>query len=128
MEYGDEKKDSRKGSQDLFDFLFNDLSVLKEAAVHGQLENTNLRTLSWMIFLGCLPANRSLWKECLLQNRMFYENMKADKRSYQDFRGISNNSIEQENHPLSFNPNSKWSKYFFVEERKKLIYQDVKRM
>ena len=61
-----------------FDLLFNDLSMLKATAVQGLLGNTNFRFLSWMIFLECIPMEKSSWANSIQTNRTFYSQIKHD--------------------------------------------------
>ena len=61
-----------------FDLLFNDLSMLKATAVQGLLGNTNFRFLSWMIFLECIPMEKSSWTNSIQKNRTFYNQIKSD--------------------------------------------------
>jgi hypothetical protein len=119
---------------DAFKLLFGDLNILKEAAIHGQLENTNLRTLAWMIFLKCIPINKSEWKTSIDLNRSFYEKIKAKtcsdpSENENDFSACSRDQeILLDYHPLSSDPNNKWTRYFIEKEKKSLIFQDVMRM
>ena len=63
---------------DKFELLFNDLSMLRASAIRGQLSNTNMRCLAWMIFLGCLPMRRSEWLKELTHKRHVYERIKEE--------------------------------------------------
>jgi hypothetical protein len=61
-----------------FDLLFNDLSMLKATAVQGLLGNTNFRFLAWMIFLECIPMEKTFWISSIQNNRLSYEKIKID--------------------------------------------------
>jgi hypothetical protein len=61
-----------------FDLLFNDIHFLKNAAVNGSLENTNLRCITWMIFLECIPFDKNLWLSELIKHRNVYERIKHE--------------------------------------------------
>ena len=63
---------------DKFELLFNDLSMLRASAIRGQLSNTNMRCLAWMIFLGCLPMRRSEWLKELQHKRHVYDRIKEE--------------------------------------------------
>ena len=63
---------------DKFELLFNDLSMLRASAIRGQLSNTNMRCLAWMIFLGCLPMKRSEWLKELSHKRHVYDRIKEE--------------------------------------------------
>ena len=71
-----------------FELLFNDISMLKASAVQGSLATTNFRSLAWMIFLECLPMDKSEWLRVATDNRVAYDQMKAkllcDPRRIQD--------------------------------------------
>lgn len=79
------------------DLLFNDLGMLKASAVQGCLADTNLRCLAWMIFLECIPIDKSKWVESIKLNRFKYEKLKNDY--YCDPRNQQNAC--QSDHPLS---------------------------
>lgn len=109
-----------------FELLFNDISMLKASAVQGILAKTNFRFLAWMIFLDCLPMEKSKWIECLSQQRASYEKIKLEICC--DPHRIADTSEFNFDHPLSQNPNSTWNKYFSHNQIKALIIQDVNRM
>ena len=110
-----------------FNHLFYDLSVLKIAAVQGQLESTNLRFLAWMIFLECLPPDKSKWQEIISNHRNVYEEIK-EKACCDPHKIKAEQSTECTDHPLSDEAHSEWNKHFFNNELKSMIYQDVIRM
>lgn len=107
-----------------FDLLFNDLSMLKASAVQGLLGITNFRFLAWMIFLECLPIDKSKWIETINQNRKKYEDIRNELCC--DPRKMCLNN--KDDHPLSQNKSSVWNKYFWHNELKTVIIQDVNRM
>lgn len=79
------------------DLLFNDLGMLKASAVQGCLADTNLRFLAWMIFLECIPIDKSKWIETVKLNRDKYSKLKSEL--YCDPR--NQNSELLIDHPLS---------------------------
>ena len=105
-----------------FELLFNDISMLKYSAVHGLLKDSYLRVISWMIFLECIPFEKSEWIEKINLNRFLFEkyvtNIYIEPRSQFNYF----------DHPLSQEKESYWNKYFKQNEIKSLIYQDVIRM
>ena len=81
------------------DLLFNDLGMLKASAVQGCLEGTSLRSLAWMIFLECIPLEKSNWIATVKSNRAVYDKLKKELSC--DPRAQSNE--ERLDHPLSQN-------------------------
>lgn len=61
-----------------FELLFNDLSMLKASAVQGSLASTNFRCIAWMIFLECLPIEKSEWLQIISANRAAYAQIKTE--------------------------------------------------
>ena len=61
-----------------FELLFNDLSMLRAAAIKGLLGQTRLRCLGWMIFLGYLPMDKTLWQQELFHKRAIYEKIRRE--------------------------------------------------
>lgn len=106
-----------------FELLFNDMAMLKSSAVQGLLSKSNLRVISWMIFLECIPFDKSKWTESLLSNRRMYENIRSDVCC--DPRKQSDTTID---HPLSQQKESHWNKFFAQCHVKSIIMQDVIRM
>lgn len=109
-----------------FELLFNDISMLKASAVQGTLAKTNFRFLAWMIFLDCLPMEKSKWIESLNQQRASYEKIKLEI-CCDPHQNMQTNELNFE-HPLSQHPNSTWNKYFTHNQMKTIIIQDVNRM
>lgn len=107
----------------LFNVLFSDLNGLKMAASLGQLENTNLRTMAWMVLMECLPIDTDKWPATIDQNRAVYTQLK--KEICCDPHQSSSHVMD---HPLSESIDSDWNKYFLHNEMKSIIYQDVIRM
>ena len=127
-----------------FDLLFNDLSMLKASAVQGLLKLTNFRFLAWMVFLECIPMEKEKWKDSINKNRKFYEQIrediccdphKAKTTTATDQNGNSSKQNEKsfledysDDHPLSQEKSSTWNRYFWHNELKNVIIQDVNRM
>lgn len=109
-----------------FELLFNDISMLKASAVQGILAKTNFRFLAWMIFLDCLPMEKSKWTEGLNQHRKTYEKIKLEICC--DPHNLMQNNELNIDHPLSQHQNSIWNKYFTHNQMKTVIIQDVIRM
>ena len=119
-----------------FDLLFNDLLMLKASAVQGFLKLTNFRFLAWMIFLECIPMEKEKWIESIKKNRDFYEQIKEDiccdpHKAQNSSKNNDNESFVEDHrsdHPLSQEKSSTWNRYFWHNELKSVIVQDVKRM
>ncbi len=107
-----------------FEMLFGNLSSLKSAAIHGQLENTNMRFLAWMIFLECIPINRVEWIDAINRNRLDYERIK-NEICLDPHLNLGNNCFD---HPLSQDNSSVWNKFYENNDLKSVIFQDVIRM
>lgn len=105
-----------------FELLFNDLAMLKSSAVQDILSKSCLRIIAWMVFLECLPFDKSKWCERISSNRKEYEALKIE--IFRDPR----QSQFVDDHPLSSDRNSSWNKYFQRSKLKELINQDVIRM
>lgn len=130
-----------------FELLFNDLSMLQSCAVQGLLAKTSFRFLAWMIFLECIPFEKSEWLQCFKTNRTTFENIRSDvlcdPRNGCAGNVSSNGQINHDNqqmdasrldtsvnddHPLSHEKQSIWNKYFSQNKVKCVIEQDVVRM
>jgi hypothetical protein len=114
-----------------FDLLFSDITMLKASAVQGMLANSYFRFMAWMIFLECVPFDKSKWLVCVNRNRKMYENIRDDVCC--DPRDSNASLLQQQHqqafdHPLSQNKNSTWNKYFVHNQLKAIIIQDVIRM
>ncbi len=73
--------------------------MLKASAVQGCLDGTNLRSLAWMIFLECIPLDKSNWCSSVQSNRIKYDNLKG--KTFCDPRVQTNQDILD--HPLAQN-------------------------
>ncbi|RNA28356.1 TBC1 domain family member 5-like isoform X2 [Brachionus plicatilis] len=109
-----------------FELLFNDISMLKASAVQGILAKTNFRFLAWMIFLDCLPMDKSKWTESLNQHRQTYDKIK--KEICCDPHKKNQTNELNFDHPLSQHQNSVWNRYFTHNQMKSVIIQDVIRI
>jgi hypothetical protein len=119
-----------------FDFLFNDVTMLKASAVQGLLKFTNFRFLAWMIFLECIPMEKEKWIESIKANRDFFarirEEICCDPHNAKPYKvNETNDSFLDDpsnDHPLSQEKSSTWNRYFWHNELKTVIVQDVNRM
>lgn len=109
-----------------FELLFNDITMLKSSAVQGLLAKSNFRFLAWMIFLECIPFDKTRWIETVNSNRKLFENIRDDVCC--DPRSSSHKISVESDHPLSQNKASIWNKYFIHNQLKSVIVQDVIRM
>ncbi len=114
-----------------FDLLFNDISTLKASAVLGLLGKTNFRCLAWMIFLECIPTDKTKWIDSINHNRNVFEKIKKEIccDPHDDGYILNKSKDDREfDHPLSQDDTSLWNKYFKNNELKSVINQDVVRM
>ena len=114
-----------------FDLLFNDISTLKASAVLGLLGKTSFRCLAWMIFLECIPTDKTKWIDSINHNRNVFERIKKEIccDPHDDSYKVSEYENDGEfDHPLSQEDTSVWNKYFKNNELKSVINQDVVRV
>jgi TBC1 domain family protein 5 len=124
-------------SNSKFDLLFNDVSMLKASAVQGLLKTTNFRFLAWMIFLECIPMSKDKWAESIKKNRDFFNTIREEiccdphvvtatsSNANADTSFLDDLSSD---HPLSQEKSSTWNRYFWHNELKSVIIQDVNRI
>lgn len=105
-----------------FELIFNDLAMLKSSAVQGILGKNYLRALAWMVFLDCLPFDKSTWTESISTSRREFESVR--EQVFRDPRS----SLVLEDHPFSSEAKSSWNNYFERIQLRELITQDVVRM
>ena len=134
-----------------FDFLFSDASTLRASAVQGVLALTSFRHLAWMIFLECVPHEKSEWLASVTANRRTFQSLRTDFHCDPHSAAASDKPTpvgvimrthhrvlatpetvavvaKFDDHPLSNEPNSVWQRYFADKELKAVIHQDVIRM
>lgn len=105
-----------------FELIFNDLAMLKSSAVQGILGKNYLRAVAWMVFLDCLPFDKSTWTESISRSRGEFESLR--ELVFRDPRS----SLVLEDHPFSSETKSSWNNYFERIQLRELITQDVVRM
>jgi hypothetical protein len=98
---------------------------LKKQALGCELQHSNLRILSWKMFLGLLstPPRAEEWIKELNQQREQFNKLS------QKYKQLSLDEIEDPNinNPLSLDITSPWSVFFEDEKLKKMIIQDIDR-
>jgi hypothetical protein len=109
-----------------FDLLFNDISTLKASAVLGLLGKTSFRCLAWMIFLECIPTDKTKWIDSINHNRNVFEKIKREICC--DPHDNNYKMDDNKDHPLCQDDTSVWNKYFKNNELKSVINQDVVRV
>jgi TBC1 domain family member 5 len=118
-----------------FDLLFNNedngINFLKTFSIQGHLSNSNLRSISWMIFLNIISIDQSKWVDEMKINRERFEILKNKvyldpNRHYRIDENTDDNN--HSDHPLSNIKHSIWNKYFEQNDVKAMINQDVTRI
>lgn len=105
-----------------FELMFNDLAMLKSSAVQGILGKNCLRAMAWMVFLECLPFEKSQWADAIATSRRDFQQLR--EQIFQDPR----QSQMPDDHPLSSETESAWNNFFRRRQLRELITQDVIRM
>ena len=101
---------------------------LRALALTGRLRGSGIRSVSWKIFLGVLPSNTTSladWNACLSEKRSEYDRLV--QKFLIDPRGGGDEDLLK-NNPLAQAEDSKWTKYFELQELQKCISIDVERL
>lgn len=107
--------------------LFQDgyLKVLKQFALSGELQRSNIRAICWKLFLGCLPEDQNQWLEACKQSREAYRLLKD--KYIKDPHSDETSLDVTVNNPLSLDEESPWNQYFQDSSLKQTITQDIVR-
>eukprot|EP01100_Stratorugosa_tubuloviscum_P001110 TRINITY_DN1248_c0_g1_i1.p1 TRINITY_DN1248_c0_g1~~TRINITY_DN1248_c0_g1_i1.p1 ORF type:complete len:479 (-),score=173.27 TRINITY_DN1248_c0_g1_i1:169-1605(-) len=102
----------------------DDCQRLRTETLKGKFHICPLRSISWMVFLGCLEGVVEDWKDQLNRHRTHYEALRSqfmvDPGSSKDFDPNIHN-------PLSQDESSVWNQHFQNQDLKKEINQDIVR-
>jgi len=101
---------------------------LRNLALIGGLRGSEIRSLSWKVFLGALSSEHpsmASWHAVLADKRAEYDRLV--QRFLIDPRG-SGEDDPVKNNPLAQAEDSKWSKYFELQELQKSISIDLERL
>ncbi|XP_064397885.1 TBC1 domain family member 5-like [Halichondria panicea] len=99
--------------------------VVKEMALSGQLQQYNIRSVCWRLFLGCLPEDQNKWEEAVKKARDVFTTIKT-KHIIDPHKLASGKNLAVHN-PLSLEDDSPWNRYFQDNELRQMINQDVVR-
>lgn len=101
---------------------------LRALALTGRLRGSGIRSVSWKVFLGVLPSNTTSlagWNACLSEKRAEYDRLV--QKFLIDPRGGGDEDLLK-NNPLAQAEDSKWTKYFELQELQKCISIDIERL
>lgn len=101
------------------------MKVLKSMALSGQLQQYNIRSVVWRLFLHILPDDQSLWETATKATRETYTQIK--KMYVMDPHEVTASLDITLNNPLSQSQNSPWNRFFQDNELRQLVSQDVVR-
>jgi TBC1 domain family protein 5 len=97
---------------------------LKQFALSGELQRSNLRAVCWKVFLGCLPENQNEWINSSAKSRELYTN--ARKEHMVDPHSAADTSVDLTVHnPLSLEEESPWNQFFQDSDLRQTIQQDI---
>ncbi|WOK93946.1 TBC1 domain family member 13-like [Canna indica] len=122
------------------------LEAVQSIACCGHLDG-EFRSIVWKLLLGYLPAERDLWEEELLKNRLRYAELKREllvnpskilvedellnssRQCQENDAGglLSRHGISNGDHPLCLGNGSIWNQYFKDTEIVEQIDQDLRR-
>eukprot|EP00730_Choanoeca_flexa_P004176 TRINITY_DN11620_c0_g1_i1.p1 TRINITY_DN11620_c0_g1~~TRINITY_DN11620_c0_g1_i1.p1 ORF type:complete len:946 (+),score=238.42 TRINITY_DN11620_c0_g1_i1:133-2970(+) len=98
------------------------MAILRNQAVATVLRSRPFRSVSWRLFLGALPEDRSAWRTSLATSRERYtalrKQLTVDPRTGES---------DTNDHPLSTEDEAKWHQYFADMELRDVIMRDVTR-
>lgn len=112
--------------QDEWKTLFDGVdyvSILRSMGCKGHLRSSRFRSISWKIYLECLPEERPEWIPKTWEMRKKYRQMQEKLAT--NPRSDTNDLDLNLNNPLSQEDKSPWNKYFQDSELQITIKQDV---
>eukprot|EP00045_Choanoeca_perplexa_P014393 m.169146 g.169146 ORF g.169146 m.169146 type:complete len:1000 (-) comp16666_c0_seq2:79-3078(-) len=99
------------------------VAFLRNEAVATVLRSRPFRSVSWRLFLGALPEDRSTWGAALAESRAAYTTLRntltVDPRASGDG--------DKDNHPLTEAEKMAWHQHFVDQELREIIMRDVTR-
>ncbi|KAL1501348.1 hypothetical protein ABEB36_006683 [Hypothenemus hampei] len=103
------------------------LSSLKKLAFHGIPDEQGKRALCWRLLLGYLPEEKEIWSTILREKRLLYKQF-IEEMIVMPGENEINGDVTTGDHPLSINPDSRWSTFFRDNEVLLQIDKDVRRL
>jgi len=101
-----------------------DINSIRGAAFRGIPEESGLRPTFWKILLGLIPPDKKQWNKHFEQSHELYALWKKELMIQQE---DLHDTSDDNDHPLSSSPSSKWSEHFHNSELLVEIEKDVRR-